>query len=113
MGDRGVVGIVMDVNAENTLYYYTHWSGTELADWTKEAVIAGSGRWGDYEYFTRRFIHELLVKDFPGGPDETGAGLSVNNYASPEHDLIIVDPYDETVTVGSRMTKFRDLTPST
>jgi hypothetical protein len=71
MGGRAMAEIKTN---EGSLYFYTHWSGSDLPAHAAEAVKSASPRKGDDAYALRIVIDQLIklcgVRDI-----ETGAGI--------------------------------------
>lgn len=83
MGDRGNIIIKQE---EGTIYFYTHWHGSDLPT-IVQAAIARRLRWDDESYLARIIFCGLVGKeDFEG---ETGYGIS----------LIEIEQGSPTVTV--------------
>lgn len=85
MGDRANV-VVVD-NGER-VYLYTHWSGHDLPDTVRRALVRGEGRWTDAPYLTRIIFCEMIGKD--GGEGTTGFGISTR-IGDNEYPIIVVD----------------------
>lgn len=60
MGDRG--NIIID----NKIWLYTHWSGSELKNILKNALIRGRDRWHDRAYLTRIIFSEMIKENILG-----------------------------------------------
>lgn len=95
MGDRGNVQ-VKEGPADNGVFFYTHWSGSELPRIVANALKRGRGRWGDTPYLARIIFCEMIQDDVL---EETGYGISTSE-CDPNHDLIVVDDRNSTVTIG-------------
>jgi len=50
MGDRANVRIK---DSGGTFHLYTHWSGTELPETVRQALLRGKDRWDDEQYLSR------------------------------------------------------------
>lgn len=85
MGDRGNI-VLHDKGAK--IYLYTHWSGSNIQEVLKRALIKGRGRWGDPDYLHRVIFQELIGKN----TDVTGFGLSTR-LGDNEHPLLNVDAH--------------------
>lgn len=77
MGDRGNV---IFTTSEGSFGYYSHWNGSRLAELVAEVLSENPSVFsrlddGDLEYGYRGVVHGLLLKEFPNGVEETGAGL--------------------------------------
>ncbi len=83
MGDRGNI-VVKSGNQQ--VWFYTHWSGSNIAQVVKTA-LAKKWRWDDSLYLARIIFCELVK----GAEDhETGFGISCR-ISDNEHDIIVVD----------------------
>jgi hypothetical protein len=71
MGDRAMAEIK---TAEGSLYFYTHWCGSELPYHATEAVKTASARKGDSSY-ALRIVIDQLIKRCGARDQETGAGI--------------------------------------
>lgn len=84
MGDRA--NIVMH-SEEGRVYFYTHWSGTELPSILSTALSRGKERWDDPAYLGRIIFCQMIGK---GCNELTGFGIS-SFLTDNEYPLIIVD----------------------
>ena len=84
MGDRHVVGMRSHEGGE-TLYLYSHWGGEDQERTIALAIARANGRWHDEAYANRIFISHIIGNDWD---KETGYGLSVAWYATPDYDYI-------------------------
>ncbi len=100
MGDRGNI-IVKDGGSK--VYLYTHWSGSQLPEILKEALIKGEDRWDDGPYLARIIFQEML----DGDTGTTGFGIS-SEYGDGGTD-IEVDVRQATVD-GVKFEKYIDST---
>ena len=71
MGDRANIRFVEE--GGSTMYFYTHWDGTELWKTLQEALERGKDRWDDESYLARIIFSEMIADDIK---DNTGFGLS-------------------------------------
>lgn len=94
MGDRANIEIVYDDN--NKIYFYTHWSGTELPQTLQSALVRGKNRWDDDAYLARIIFSEMIRNEVL---DETGYGIAPY-ILDTNHILISVDCPSSTVTIG-------------
>ena len=98
MGDRANIVIRSDdaTSEHNTLYLYTHWSGSELPKILAAALKRGKSRWDDEPYLNRIIFSEM-IKDNPMG--ETGFGITP--YVTDGDDrLLVVDFTDSAQRKG-------------
>ncbi len=110
MGDRAMAEIKTE---GGSLYVYTHWSGHELPENAKQAVLTAKPRWGDYPYSTRIVVDQLIK----GGRDEeTGFGLMLQPNAEDSYNSdnpsVVIDLLKEELIIyrGTPITsKFREL----
>ena len=93
MGDRGNIKTVSQEN-QGGIYFYTHWTGSDLPETLRQALIRGRGRWDD-EPCLNRIIFSQMIKD--GVLDETGFGISAD-ICDNEHPIITVDCSAQTVS---------------
>jgi len=93
MGDRRQAVIS---SSGGKVYLYTHWSGYELPEIVRAALVRGKGRWNDAPYLTRIIFCEMIKDDVMG---ETGAGIWSANMDS-EYDDIYINLDDQTVKIG-------------
>lgn len=82
MGDRAVFGFRDHVNAP-TMYLYSHWGGTSQERDLALALAEARPRWHDPDYATRICVSQLIGDDWFR---ETGYGLSVDRFVSPDYD---------------------------
>lgn len=87
MGDRG--NIVLH-DGEAKIYLYTHWTGSDIGEVLKFALIKGQGRWSDPPYLYRVIFQTLIGND----NDITGFGLSTTE-CDNEHPLLHVNAHVE------------------
>src|SRR5436190_12468621 len=94
MGDRAQVAI--NNGKHISIYLYTHWNGSELANTVKRA-LARRQRWTDSEYLTRIIFCEMVK----GQEDaETGFGIGISEHGDNEHPLIVLNCAKQKVWVG-------------
>jgi hypothetical protein len=84
MGDRG--NIIMGTPDKPEIYFYTHWTGTELPATLRAALIRGRERWEDASYLARVIFCEMVGDD----KGVTGYGISAT-MPDNEHPLLFVD----------------------
>lgn len=94
MGDRGNVQ-VKEHAAHNGVFFYTHWSGSELPQIVAHALKRGEGRWRDTPYLSRIIFCEMVKGEVMG---ETGFGISTQE-CDPNNPLIVVNDGDGTVSI--------------
>lgn len=91
MGDRANIKFVEVEGGE--IFFYTHWSGTELPEILAAALDRGRDRWNDESYLARIIFSEM-VKDDLGS--NTGAGISTYR-TDYEYDDLIVSVKDQRI----------------
>lgn len=93
MGDRGNIAVQFDGYKTRRVWFYTHWSGSEIDSIIAAALARGKGRWNDDQYLPRIIFCEL-VKDHV--LDEAGFGLSLEP-GDNGHAFRVVDLETQTV----------------
>lgn len=73
MGDRGNIKMTQQGETAD-LYFYTHYSGSNLGAILKSALVRGRSRWEDEMYLARIIFCEMVKGDEQG---LTGAGIGV------------------------------------
>jgi hypothetical protein len=71
MGDRA--NIYIHEGDEPGVYLYTHWSGYELPEVARLALVRGQSRWDDPPYLARIVFCQMIGGDADG---LTGYGIS-------------------------------------
>lgn len=84
MGDRANIKMVYE--DDNVIFFYTHWSGSELPEILQSALIRGKGRWSDEPYLARIIFSEMIQNEVMS---ETGYGISPY-LCDNEHPIICV-----------------------
>lgn len=97
MGDRSVTGFTA-TSLTPVIYLYSHWGASSQVSDLQEAIRAAHSRWHDADYATRIAVSYMIGDDWKS---ETGYGLSVGAYSSP--DL----PYTLTVVWEDRVVEVR------
>jgi hypothetical protein len=91
MGDRGNIYVVQHPGKdkpESGIFFYSHWTGTDLPETLQAALKRGQGRWDDEQYLARIIFCEMIRHD---GLDEiTGFGISTY-ICDNEHPILVVD----------------------
>lgn len=101
MGDRG--NIVVQEDARE-IYFYSHWSGSDLPIVLQSALERGKGRWDDPSYLNRIIFCEMIKDDVLG---ETGFGICLQEQDN-EHPLIYVDHDENRVQIGDNKWGFAE-----
>lgn len=92
MGDRGNIVIRQ---SDGDVWFYTHWSGSEIKDTVKTA-LAKRWRWNDESYLARIVFSELVKGN---EEEETGFGISTQ-LQDNGHDIVVVDvPHQRVFTI--------------
>ena len=103
MGDRAMAQIKV---GEKSLYFYTHWSGSELPEAAQKAVDKAMPRKGDDSY-ALKIVVDTLIKECGSRDSETGGGLMFEPNSEDEYNndkpSVIIDLKQMTVRVeGAR-----------
>lgn len=93
MGDRGNIRLV---SSDGEVWFYSHWSGSDLPHIVQRA-LARRQRWGDDPYLNRIIFCEL-VKGHEA--DETGFGISTA-VCDNSHPIVVVDHVKQRVAFSS------------
>lgn len=92
MGDRANVKFIDGNDAP--MFFYTHWTGTELPKVVAAALVRGKSRWDDGPYLARIIFSEMIQHDVL---DETGYGLSTTLGDGGDR-IITIRVHHQTVT---------------
>jgi hypothetical protein len=99
MGDRAMAQIKV---GEKSLYFYTHWAGSELPAAAEKAVKAAMPRKGDDSY-ALKIVIDTLINETGTRDKETGGGLMFEPYAEDEYNKnkpsVIIDIKEMSVRV--------------
>lgn len=101
MGDRG--NICMEMNDGGRVFFYSHWTGRELPETLKSALVRGKNRWNDEPYLARIIFNEMTTGY---ELEETGFGISTYE-TDNNHPTIYVSVEKQTVTVGNKIKTFK------
>jgi len=93
MGDRANIKITGSSSFPVPVFFYTHWSGSELPEILKAALIRGKNRWDDPQYLARIIFCEM-VKGYV--LEEPGYGIS-SEIGDGDSNVITVDMGEQTV----------------
>jgi hypothetical protein len=102
MGDRNYIKI--EESKGGKIYFYTHWSGSELENILADALDRGRSRWNDESYLARIIFCEMVKNDILG---ETSFGISTWE-PDTEYPEIIVHMNDLTVSIKGKSYKFQE-----
>ncbi len=89
MGDRGNIAVLQHGDTPekpNQVWFYSHWSGTELPDVLKLA-LGRRQRWKDDGYLARIIFCEMVKGQ---KAEETGFGI-YTSIGDNEHDITVCD----------------------
>lgn len=84
MGDRANV-VLKDQG--QAIYLYTHWTGTELPETLRQALIKGESRWGDTSYLGR-VIFSTMTRGYEDQVTGFGIGVGPDDNSYP---YLVVD----------------------
>jgi len=101
MGDRANIVIKQNSGGEgkdSRIYLYTHYSGYQLPEVLKSALIRGKDRWNDEPYLARIIFCEMASGDMNG---LTGLGISTYE-TDGGYALLVVDAETQTVEVQGK-----------
>lgn len=86
MGDRGNIVVRQSDSPSDDVWFYTHWSGSEIKE-TVQSALARQQRWDDPPYLARIIFCELVKGN---EADEAGFGISTR-LQDNEHPILFVD----------------------
>lgn len=92
MGDRGNICMT---DGDNNIYFYTHWSGSDLFEILQSALKRGEPRWDDASYLARIVFCEMIKEDVDG---LTGYGIS-SSICDNEHPIFTVNSTKQIVGI--------------
>lgn len=95
MGDRGNICIKQEDGSN--IIFYSHWSGDELFDNLRDALIRGKSRWEDGLYLSRIIFCEMIKQD--GLDGLTGFGISTH-VEDNEHPIFVVDITNSAISLA-------------
>ena len=96
MGDRANVRIRYEDGQD--IYFYTHWSGTEMPGTVAASLARGRSRWDDESYLARILFCDLVKGDELG---LTGFGIAPY-IGDNEHPILTVDMKHRRVEIEGR-----------
>jgi len=103
MGDRGQVKFIFTSYGKKKdkdkecVYFYTHWSASELEDTVRRA-LARRQRWDDDEYLARIIFSEMIKDEVD---EEAGYGIGHSEHGGI-WKLVTVNCNDQTVEVYNK-----------
>lgn len=92
MGDRGNIFIK---EKDSGIYFYSHWSGSDLPIILKKALIKGEDRWSDLSYLARIIFCTMTE----GDDTNIGFGISISPEDN-EYPLLVVDSEENMVHIS-------------
>lgn len=96
MGDRGNI-VVKQSGDAGSIFFYTHYDGSNLPRILQAALIRGEDRWDDEPYLGRIIFSELVKDDVLGN-----LGYGISTYETDnEHPILYVDSKTQTVRCGN------------
>lgn len=118
MGNRGTIvskeyigpydGLTSHQNIEtnyNEIYFYTHWSGSDLPQILASALSRGRSRWDDSSYLNRIIFSEMTKDE--KWDELTGFGITSCGQIDSQTNLI-VDHKTQTVEYKNKKYPFED-----
>lgn len=94
MGDRA--NVLVKYNGEQVCLY-THWSGSDLPEILRNALVKGSDRIEDFQYITRIIFQAMIGDD----KSNTGFGISQNIHDG-DRAVIIFDVESQNITIKEK-----------
>jgi len=105
MGDRAMAQIKTEAGS---LYFYTHWAGSELPQAANEAVNLARPRMGDDAY-ALKIVVDSLIKSSGSRDSETGGALMFGPDAEDEYNRdkpsVLIDLSTMSVEVFGKHTR--------
>lgn len=96
MGDRANIYMVQNDGKDAGLYFYTHWSGSELPETLQLALKQGKDRWNDEQYLGRIIFCTMV------GSDKGNTGFGITTYlCDGGYKLLVVNAEKQTVGVSA------------
>lgn len=86
MGDRGNIVVRSSQSNRDDVWFYTHWSGSEVKEIAARA-LGKRWRWDDASYLARIVFDELTAGSVG---EETGFGIS-SSIGDNEHPIVVID----------------------
>jgi hypothetical protein len=92
MGDRANIEVR---DGENSVFLYSHWTGSQMPETLRRALRRGEERWQHPEYLARIIFCEMVHKC---EMELTGFGISVKPIGASMH--LLVDTDNQSVTIN-------------
>lgn len=96
MGDRGNIHVQTHGGREGGVWFYTHWSGSDLPQIVANGLDRGRSRWDDPPYLARILFDQLT--DGQQG-NEIGYGIDTEP-GDNQHPFVLVDCAAKTVCLA-------------
>lgn len=106
MGDRAQIKFIFNDN--KAVFFYTHWTGSELHHTLASALKRGESRWGDAGYLARIIFSEMIKNKVL---DTTGYGIDLSKHGDI-HTLITVNSKNKQVLFKGIEHSFKDFISS-
>ena len=103
MGDRGNIKVH---NHNSNIYFYTHWSGSNLPKILKDALSRSRSRWNDSPYLNRIIFCEMIKHDTDPLNSITGFGIDTEECDSGK--LIHVNTDAQTISIREGTWSFEE-----
>lgn len=106
MGDRRQA--ILHFAQGEDIYVYVHWSGTELPQIVRDAILRAPDRWNDEPYLARVIVSDVFTA--AGIESVTGAGIAPYDQDGDHLYDVKVDLLAQTVSIGAKVIPFQALT---
>jgi len=102
VGDRGNIVVRGESKKPSTdVWFYTHWSGSDIAKVVTDGMKRAGDRRTDEAYLARVLFCQLLADNPSALTETTGYGISTG-MCDNEHDVLLVDVTAQIVYVVPR-----------
>jgi hypothetical protein len=91
-------------NANQPIYFYTHWEGEKLWYILQSALARGQDRWHDSPYLARIIFSEMIKEDID---NTTGFGISTT-LIDNEFPILKVDSIHQLIEVNDYIFTFNE-----
>lgn len=98
MGDRANIRLDYgkhrtEERAYDSIYLYTHWGGSAIAETLQTALERGRSRWDDDSYLARIIFNQMTA-----GIEMETTGIGISPYEiSPDRENIVINLTEQTV----------------